>query len=36
MAARELRYDWFNALIKTGPYTHLLTAHHLNDQIETF
>ena len=36
MAARELRYDWFNTLIKTGPYTHLLTAHHLNDQIETF
>ena len=36
MAARELRYDWFNALMKTGPYTHLLTAHHLDDQIETF
>ena len=36
MAARELRYDWFNALIKTGPYTHLLTAHHLDDRIDTF
>jgi tRNA(Ile)-lysidine synthase len=36
MAARELRYNYFNALILEHQYTKLATAHHANDQIETF
>lgn len=36
MAARELRYTWFEELIKKNKYDYLLTAHHLNDNIETF
>ncbi len=36
MAARELRYEWFEQLIKRNKFDHLLTAHHLNDNIETF
>jgi tRNA(Ile)-lysidine synthase len=44
VAARELRYDWFNELVKTGdrrPLTdghktsYIVTAHHANDNIET-
>lgn len=36
MAARKLRYDWFQELIKNEFYDFILTAHHANDQIETF
>ena len=36
MAARELRYQWFNTLKEEHTFTHLLTAHHLDDQLETF
>lgn len=36
MAARELRYDWFNQLIKRHGYDYLATAHHQDDVIETF
>lgn len=36
MAARELRYDWFEQLMKKNKFDYLLTAHHLNDNIETF
>jgi tRNA(Ile)-lysidine synthase len=36
MAARELRYNWFNELIKEHEFDYLLTAHHANDNIETF
>ena len=36
MAARELRYNWFDELIKKNKIDFLLTAHHLNDNIETF
>ena len=36
MAARELRYTWFDALKEQEGFTHLLTAHHLDDQLETF
>ncbi|MBS1652360.1 MAG: tRNA lysidine(34) synthetase TilS [Bacteroidetes bacterium] len=36
MAARELRYNWFNTLIATYNFDYLLTAHHLNDSVETF
>ncbi|MES2763455.1 MAG: tRNA lysidine(34) synthetase TilS [Bacteroidota bacterium] len=35
MAARELRYNWFNELIKEHGYSCILTAHHANDNIET-
>jgi tRNA(Ile)-lysidine synthase len=36
MAARELRYNYFNLLIKQHHFTKLVTAHHANDHIETF
>lgn len=35
MAAREIRYAWFNELITTHHFNFLCTAHHLNDSIET-
>jgi len=35
MAARNLRYEWFNELLKTKGFDFLLTAHHANDSIET-
>jgi len=35
MAARELRYDWFNELLNSEAYDCLATAHHLNDNLET-
>lgn len=36
LAARKLRYDWFNKLLDIENYDFLLTAHHLDDQVETF
>lgn len=36
MAARELRYNWFEKLLKEQGYNYIATAHHQNDQIETF
>ncbi|MEP5131886.1 tRNA lysidine(34) synthetase TilS [Nonlabens ulvanivorans] len=36
MAARELRYNYFDDLCDNQNYHYLLTAHHLDDQIETF
>lgn len=36
LAARELRYDWFEALISENDFDHLITAHHLDDSLETF
>lgn len=33
MAARELRYQWFDELLEKDGF--LLTAHHLNDALET-
>ncbi len=36
MAARELRYEWFDELISEHKFKYLLTAHHLNDSLETF
>ncbi|MDN3724068.1 tRNA lysidine(34) synthetase TilS [Aequorivita sp. SDUM287046] len=36
MAARELRYNWFDELISEYEYDYLLTAHHLDDNLETF
>ena len=35
MAARDLRYEWFDQLLKKEGFDKLLTAHHLNDNIET-
>jgi tRNA(Ile)-lysidine synthase len=35
MAARDLRYQWFESLCKTNHYTHIATAHHQNDVLET-
>jgi len=36
MAARELRYAWFEELRKSQKATYILTAHHANDALETF
>ena len=36
MAARELRYTWFEELRQKEDYDRIATAHHLDDQIETF
>ncbi len=35
MAARELRYLWFEQLLEEKNFDYLLTAHHLNDSLET-
>jgi tRNA(Ile)-lysidine synthase len=36
MAARELRYHWFNELSKQLNFDYILTAHHADDNLETF
>lgn len=36
IAARELRYNWFFELKNTYNYDYILTAHHLDDSVETF
>jgi tRNA(Ile)-lysidine synthase len=36
MTARNLRYDYFQQLLLSHPFDYLVTAHHLNDQVETF
>jgi tRNA(Ile)-lysidine synthase len=36
MAARELRYSYFNTLINQHHFTKLVTAHHADDHVETF
>lgn len=35
MAARELRYEWFDSLKNEEDMDYVATAHHLNDQAET-
>ena len=35
MAARELRYSWFEEVMQKRNIDKLVTAHHINDQIET-
>ena len=35
LAARELRYEWFEELRQTYGYQYILTAHHASDNIET-
>lgn len=36
MAARELRYSWFDTLIEKEGFDSVAVAHNLNDNIETF
>lgn len=36
MAARELRYQWFEKLYSENDYDLILVAHHADDAIETF
>jgi tRNA(Ile)-lysidine synthase len=35
MAARELRYEWFEHIRSNFGYTHIAVAHHQNDSVET-
>ncbi|WP_136669207.1 tRNA lysidine(34) synthetase TilS [Flavobacterium sp. H122] len=35
-AARELRYNWFHELLEKEGFDYLITAHHLDDSLETF
>lgn len=36
VAARELRYKWFQQLAEQQGFDYILTAHHVDDQVETF
>jgi tRNA(Ile)-lysidine synthase len=36
MAARVLRYEWFREIMQGNGYDFIATAHHLDDQAETF
>lgn len=36
LAARELRYNWFYELLEEEKFDYLLTAHHADDNLETF
>ncbi|MBP4143095.1 tRNA lysidine(34) synthetase TilS [Flavobacterium sp. P4023] len=36
VAARELRYNWFYELLETEQYDYIVTAHHADDNLETF
>lgn len=36
LAARKLRYDWFYELLEKEDCDYILTAHHLDDNLETF
>lgn len=36
VAARELRYSWFYELLETEKFDYILTAHHADDNLETF
>ena len=36
VVARNLRYEWFNTLLIKNDYDYILTAHHLDDSLETF
>ncbi len=36
MAARELRYNWFRELSNLLHFDYILTAHHADDNLETF
>jgi tRNA(Ile)-lysidine synthase len=36
MAARDLRYAWFDEILNKNNFNFVATAHHLDDQAETF
>ena len=36
MAARELRYTWFDEIVQKNNFDYILTAHHADDDVETF
>ncbi|MFC6095157.1 tRNA lysidine(34) synthetase TilS [Flavobacterium qiangtangense] len=36
VAARQLRYIWFHQLLQENNLDYILTAHHLDDNLETF
>ena len=36
IAARNLRYNWFDELIKENNFDYILTGHHADDNLETF
>jgi tRNA(Ile)-lysidine synthetase-like protein len=36
VAARQLRYNWFYELLANENYDYILTAHHADDNLETF
>lgn len=36
IAARELRYEWFEKIKKENKYSYIATAHHQDDSTETF
>lgn len=36
VVARKLRYDWFYSLLANHNFDYILTAHHLDDSLETF
>ncbi|SEQ56060.1 tRNA(Ile)-lysidine synthase [Hyunsoonleella jejuensis] len=36
MSARELRYNWFSELAEQLQFDYILTAHHADDNLETF
>lgn len=36
MAARDLRYNWFEELMVAFKFDYVLTGHHANDNLETF
>jgi tRNA(Ile)-lysidine synthase len=36
VAARELRYNWFHELLEIENFDYVLTAHHADDNLETF
>jgi len=36
VAARMLRYNWFYELLETENFDYILTAHHADDNLETF
>ena len=36
VAARNLRYDWFNDILIQEKFDYIITAHHADDDVETF
>lgn len=36
ISARELRYNWFDELVEKHHFNYIITAHHADDNLETF